>query len=262
MDLHQEQATNKFNIAAVSYLNTKPLLYGLLNNPISENLNLILDIPSECANKLIQGKVDLALIPTAVIPQIPNAVLFSNYCIGAKNKVKTVGIFSYLPLDQLDTLILDFHSRTSVLLVQILIKEYWKVKLQFIAGKPGFESQIKEKTGGLIIGDRTMGLHEKYPYFYDLGEAWRLHTGLPFVFAAWVSNQFVDASFEESFNQALKSGLSSIPELLMILPESQVGFDLKSYFSNNIYYQLDDEMRLGMFLFFEKLNQHKNHLFK
>jgi len=107
-----------------------------------------------------------------------------------------------------------------------------------------------------------MGLHEKYPYFYDLGEAWKHHTGLPFVFAAWVSNHFVEESFEESFNQAMKTGLSSIPELLMLLPDSQVDFDLKSYFSNNIYYHLDDEMRAGMSLFFEKLNQHMNHLFK
>jgi chorismate dehydratase len=262
MDLPYKQKVDIFNIAAVSYLNTKPLLYGLLNSSIAERLNLMLDIPSGCASKLIQGQVDLALIPTAVIPHIPEAVLFSNYCIGAQNKVKTVGIFSYLPLDQLDTLILDFHSRTSVLLVQILLKEYWQVNLQFIAGKPGFESGITEKTGGLVIGDRTMGLHEKYPYFYDLGEAWKHHTGLPFVFAAWVSNHFVEESFEESFNQAMKTGLSSIPELLMLLPDSQVDFDLKSYFSNNIYYHLDDEMRAGMSLFFEKLNQHMNHLFK
>jgi chorismate dehydratase len=261
MELHHRQKVEKFNIAAVSYLNTKPLLYGLLNSPIAERLNLMLDIPSGCATKLVQGHVDLALIPVAVIPLIPNAVLFSDYCIGAQNKVKTVGIFSFKPLDQLSTIILDFHSRTSVLLIQILLKEYWQLDIKFIAGKQGFESQIAEKTGGLIIGDRTMGLHEKYPYFYDLGEAWRLHTGLPFVFAAWVSNQPLEENFEYSFNQAMKTGLSSIPELLMLLPDSQVGFDLKSYFSNHIYYHLDDEMKAGMSLFFEKLHQHNNHLF-
>lgn len=262
MDPHHRPEGSKFNIAAVSYLNTKPLLYGLLNSPLAEKLNLILDIPSECARRLTEGKVDLALIPTAVIPQIPDAVLFSDYCIGAKSNVKTVGIFSFKPIDQLDRLILDFHSRTSVLLVQILLKEYWQLNPTFVAGTAGFEKQIAENTGGLIIGDRTMGLHEKYPYFYDLGEAWRNHTGLPFVFAAWVSNQKVEESFMLSFNEAMKNGVASIPELLLLLPDSQAGFDLKSYFSNHIYYHLDTEMKAGLHLFYEKLAIYEPYLFK
>jgi chorismate dehydratase len=245
MAFPSNQLSEKFNIAAVSYLNTKPLLYGLLNSPLADKINLMLDIPSACASKMIHGEVELALIPTAVIPQIPNAVLFSNYCIGAQNKVKTVGIFSYKPIDQLDTLILDFHSRTSVLLVQILLKEFWQQKLHFIAGQPGFEDHVSENTGLLIIGDRTMGLHEKYPYFY-----------------AWVSNHNVGEIFENDFNNALSAGLAAIPELLLLLPDSPAGFDLKSYFSNNIYYHLDEEMKAGMSLFFEKLAQYSNHLFQ
>lgn len=262
MAFPSNQLSEKINIAAVSYLNTKPLLYGLLNSPLAVKINLMLDIPSACASKMIHGEVELALIPTAVIPQIPNATLFSNYCIGAQNKVKTVGIFSYKPIDQLDTLILDFHSRTSVLLVQILLKEFWQQKLHFIAGQPGFENHVSENTGLLIIGDRTMGLHEKYPYFYDLGEAWREHTSLPFVFAAWVSNHKVEENFEDDFNNALSAGLAAIPELLLLLPDSPTGFDLKSYFSNNIYYHLDEDMKAGMSLFFEKLDQYSNHLFQ
>jgi chorismate dehydratase len=262
MDLHHRQNGKIFNMAAVSYLNTKPLLYGLLHSPLAEKIHLILDIPSGCASKLIEGKVDMALIPTAVIPQIPNASIFSDYCIGAKNMVKTVGIFSFRPLEQLDHLILDFHSKTSVLLVQILLKEYWQLHPTLVAGKPDFEKQITGNTGGLIIGDRTMGLHEKFPYFYDLGEAWRNHTGLPFVFAAWVSNQEVEASFIHSFNQAMETGLASIPELLLLLPDSQAGLDLQSYFSNHIHYHLDTEMKAGLHLFYEKLAIYEPFLFK
>jgi chorismate dehydratase len=261
MDFQFRQKTDKLPIAAVSYLNTKPFLYGLLNSSISEKLNLMLDTPAGCASKLLSGEVALALIPTAVIPQIPNAVLFSDYCIGAQNKVKTVGIFSCKPLEQLDTLMLDVHSRTSVLLVQILLKEYWQQTLSFKIGSSGFENKVSGQTGALVIGDRTMGLHDQYPYFYDLGEAWRQHTGLPFVFAAWVSQKKLEPTFVESFNHAMKTGLASIPELLMLLPDSQVGFDIKSYFSNHIYYHLDDDMKAGLALFFEKLTQHKNHLF-
>jgi chorismate dehydratase len=138
----------------------------------------------------------------------------------------------------------------------------WQQKLHFVTGEPGFENHVSENTGLLIIGDRTMGLHEKYPYFYDLGEAWREHTSLPFVFAAWVSNGKAGEIFENDFNSALSAGLAAIPELLLLLPDSPTGFDLKSYFSNNIYYHLDEDMKAGMSLFFEKLAQYSNHLFQ
>lgn len=255
------EKNNKINLAAVSYLNTKPLLYGLLHSPLSERLNVVLDIPSACASKLISGAVNLALIPTAVIPLIPNASTFSNFCIGSQNQVKTVGIFSIEPLENLDTLVLDYQSRTSVLLVQILLKEYWKKEIKFVAGNPNQEIQVYGKTGSLIIGDKTMGLHDKYPYFYDLGEAWKAHTGLPFVFAAWVSTHKISREFEELFNQAMLSGLASIPELLLLLPNPTSSFDLKSYFSENIYYQLDEQMKKGMSLFIEKLSLYTKSFF-
>ena len=61
---------NKIKISAVSYLNSKPFIYGLQH---SENLNYIdlqLDIPSVCAQKLMEGKVDVGLIPIATIPEL------------------------------------------------------------------------------------------------------------------------------------------------------------------------------------------------
>jgi predicted solute-binding protein len=82
------------------------------------------------------------------------------------------------------------------------------------------------------------------------------------VFAAWVSNHKAGEIFENDFNNALSAGLAAIPELLLLLPESPTGFDLKSYFSNNIYYHLDEEMKAGMSLFFEKLALYSNHLFQ
>ena len=55
-------------ISAVSYLNTIPFIYGLKQSELIDNIDLRLDYPSVCADKLINNEVDLALVPVVVIP--------------------------------------------------------------------------------------------------------------------------------------------------------------------------------------------------
>ena len=114
----------KTKITAVSYLNTKPLLFGLVTSGMANSIDLELDIPSECARKLVAGEVDLGLVPVAVIPEIPGAKIITDYCIGSVGEVATVGIFADCPIEKLTHIYLDFHSRTSVLLAQILMREH------------------------------------------------------------------------------------------------------------------------------------------
>ncbi|MDX1940606.1 MAG: MqnA/MqnD/SBP family protein, partial [Saprospiraceae bacterium] len=97
------------------------------------------------------------------------------------------------------------------------------------------------------------GLDARYPYVYDLGEIWMQHTGLPFVFAVWVSNQPLDATFLSQFNQALEQGIAAIPELTFLIP-AQSGFDLETYFTKHISYRLDDEKRRALSLFLSKIS--------
>jgi len=110
----------KIRLSAVSYLNTKPFIYGLFRGELAEEIELSLDIPSECARKLKAGEVDLALTPVAIIPELPQAWLVSDYCIGSTGTVKTVCLFSEKPLPEIKRILLDFHSRTSVALTRIL----------------------------------------------------------------------------------------------------------------------------------------------
>lgn len=225
-------------LSAVSYLNTKPFIYGLYKSALSDYVELSLDIPSVCAQKLLDGSVDIALTPVAIIPELPQAYLISDYCIGATGEVKTVCLYSEKPLAEVKRVYLDFHSRTSVMLTRILFTHYWKLQPEFLPASPGFEAEIKGETAGLLIGDRTIGLEHKYPYVYDLGTAWTTWTGLPFVFAAWISVKPVQPEFVRQFNEALRIGLEHIPELMKILP-SIPNFDLQAYYQNNISYQLD-----------------------
>jgi chorismate dehydratase len=229
----------KIRLTAVSYLNTKPLIYGLIRSELSREIELSLDIPSVCAQKLKTGEADLALAPVAIIPELDRAYLVSDYCIGAEGPVKTVCLFSQVPLPQIERVYLDFHSRTSVALVQVLCREFWKVTPEFVPATEGFEQQLGGTTAAVIIGDRAIGLERRFPYVYDLGEAWTAWTGLPFVFAAWVSRRPLDADFVERFNAALAGGLERLPELMKILP-TWPNFDLEDYYRHNISYQLDE----------------------
>lgn len=244
-------------VTAVSYLNTKPFLYGIFKSGLEQEIELSLDIPSECARKLASGEADMGLVPVAAIPEIPEPHIISDYCIGSDGAVKTVCIFSDCSMEEMTHLFLDYHSRTSVELVRYLLKNYWKTQPVLLPASPGFESEIKNTTGGLVIGDRAMALWQQHTFVYDLGEAWQKHTGLPFVFAAWVSRRLLPGDFLARFNAALRLGIEHIPQLMYLLPAPQPGFDLQRYFTENISYVLDDEKRQGLDLFLSSLKVEK-----
>ena len=241
----------KLKVTAVSYLNTKPLLYGLLQSPIAQQIELKLEIPSICAKRLKEGDAGLGLVPVAVIPELDTPHLISDYCIGTVGAVRTVAIFSDCPMEEIRELYLDHHSRTSVELAKLLLRDYWKASPELIPASDGYISTLGGKRAGLVIGDRTIGLDSRFPYVYDLGEAWFQHTGLPFVFAAWVSNQPLGPEFVEAFNRAMQQGIAHIPELMYLLPSPHSNFDLEEYFTRYISYELDGEKRKALTRFLE-----------
>lgn len=244
---------NKIKISAVSYLNSKPFLYGIFRNDLDKEATLSLDIPSECARKLVAGEVDLGLVPVAVIPQIAQPHIVSNFCIGATGKVKTVCIFAEQPLETLSHLYLDYQSRSSVALAKLLLLHYWKQAPTLLDAAPGYIDQIKGKVGGLIIGDRTIGLEKRFPFVYDLSEAWTQWTGLPFVFAVWVANKPLPEGFLVRFNAALADGVARIGQVAQLFQSSHLHFDVLQYYRQYISYKLDDAKKAGMTRFLDEL---------
>lgn len=243
----------KIRVGAVSYLNTKPLLYGIKQHPVSEELILTEDYPSRVAQQLIDDKVDLALIPVAVIPKLKEWHIVTDYCIGSDGPVASVCLFSEVPVWEIQKVYLDYQSRTSVLLTKILLKEYWKVEVAFIdATGEDFRSKIKGTTAGLVIGDRAFEQRLVSPYIYDLGEAWKQHTGLPFVFAAWVANKDLPYGFLKKFNEANALGLKNIEQVVAQLQYKT--FDLAAYFKRCISYDLTEEKTEGLNLFLKKVS--------
>jgi chorismate dehydratase len=243
-------------ISAVSYLNTLPFHFGLENSyELKKKISLSKDIPSICADKLISGEVDIGLIPVAEISKIPSAKIISDYCIGAVGKVNTVLLLSDVKLTDIKRIFLDYQSRTSVNLLKIVAKQYWKIKPRFLQSTEGYEEQIKDTDAGLIIGDRAFQYMNQYKYIYDLSDEWMKYTGLPFVFAAWVANKKMEDNFLKIFNRALKFGLESIKKVSDDYEMKNPNFyiDIFDYLKNDISFILDVEKKRGMNTFMRML---------
>ena len=244
----------KYKISVVSYLNTIPFIYGLKRYGLDKKLDISLDIPSTCAEKLLSKKVDIGLVPIVVLKQLEDAQIISDYCIGANGAVDTVFLFSDVPFDAVEGILLDYQSRTSVELLKILLKEHWRISPKLIDANENYETQISGKTAGLIIGDRSFHFQDKFKYSYDLSDIWKQMTGLPFVFACWIANKELDEGFKKEFNNTLKFGVENIEEA--IKSASDIYSHCKNpedYLNNKISYLLDEEKRKGMELFLEKI---------
>ena len=239
---------DKIKISAVAYTNTKAFIYGIEHSAIPGKIDLSLDIPSDCAAKVIDGTVDLGLIPVAAIPFVPNANIITDYCIGSVGAVNSVFIFSNVPAKEIKTLKLDSHSRTSNNLARVLLKFYFKQDVEYTTDPDAVTDAI------VLIGDRTFGKKDDYPFAYDMGEEWMNFTGLPFVYAAWVANKVIPADFVTEFNAALKMGLSQRQELLKTLPVNPL-FDVEDYLMHKLDFELTDKKREALSLFLSYIGQ-------
>lgn len=256
IEINGKALDRKIRVAAVSYLNTKPLIYGFAGSELMNEMELLQDFPARVAQQLIDGAVDVALVPVAVIPQIPGAEIISDFCIGASQPVASVCLFSEVPLEKITSVYLDYQSRTSVALLQLLLREKWKLQPELIPAEPGFEKSITGSRAGLVIGDRAFEQLQHAPYVYDLAEHWQEWTGLPFVFAAWVANKPLPSSFKTAFNQATGKGLQHLDEIIREV--NYHTYDLHTYYTQNIDYILDEPKRKGLALFLQKIASSPN----
>lgn len=214
-------------------------------------MELVQDYPAEIARMLVAGTIDMGLVPVTVLQNLPEYYVETNYCIGCDGAVASVCLFSEVPLDEVKEVLLDYQSRTSVELARILLREYWHINPILTDTKSDFRSFIKGTTAGVVIGDRALEQRKISPYIYDLGEAWKKHMGLPFVFAAWISNKKLNAEFIEAFNEANREGLDNIDTVVTQNPGEI--FDLRKYYTQYISYRLDAEKRKALKLFLDKL---------
>jgi len=240
----------KIRVSIVSYLNSKPFLFGLRNSFVANQIELTTDIPSRVASKLSRGEADVGLIPVGALDDMQDFRIIGDYCIGAYGNVRTVVLISDVPLNEVETVLLDHESRTSVLLARILARFYWKRQLVFRPAYPGFEADsVTGTTAAVVIGDRVFKVEKKYKYSLDLSEEWVNFTGLPFVFAVWASNRDVSEQFRSNFNEALEFGIKNISEI--VEKDNYPEVDIGDYYFTNLSFPLDEPKKEGMKRFVE-----------
>jgi chorismate dehydratase len=180
-------------------------------------------------------------VPVRVIPALKESYIISDYGITCDGPVGSVVICSQVPIERIEKLFLDYQSRTSAALAQILICDYWKLNPQIIQSSPGYENKIEGTTAGLLIGDRALHLKSKFKYGYDLGEGWKNFTGMPFVFACWVSNKKLPEEFIQRFNETMAFGAHHLEEVIAEQQNNYRDVDVKDYLSSKIQFFIDEK---------------------
>lgn len=244
----------KIKTGIVSYLNTKPLIFGLKLPPVSEHIELVGDNPARLAEMLKNGEIDLGLIPVAALPELDEYYLAGDFCIGTDGEAASVCLFSEVPLHEITRVYLDYQSRTSVELLKWIMKEYWGIHPVLLqAAGEDYRNEIRGTTAGLVIGDRAFEQRKHSTFFYDLGAEWKKITGLPFVFAIWVSNKPLTADFIKMFNAANAMGLDRIDEI--VAAQQFELYDLRKYYTLHMNYLLDERKRRAMDYFLEMIGE-------
>ena len=184
--------TSKVRIGAVSYLNTRPLVFGLEQGLGGDRVALSYDVPSVLAERLAAGELDIALLPVIELARIPDLAVVPGLAIGSLGDCRSVLLIARKPLDEIRSIALDPESRTSNALVRVLCSEAWGIAPEFALGPRDLERALMEHDAVVRIGDKA--LFEPIPpgtVAHDLGSAWTAYTRMPFVYAVWAARMEV-----------------------------------------------------------------------
>jgi len=181
--------SSEFTVAAVSFLNSRPLIEGLDDEP---GVQLISDVPSRLLTTLIEDRAAVALCPVIDFQLSPVELsIVPAGAIGSDGPTLTVRVFSQVPMAEVTEVHADGDSHTSVALLAVVFDQLYgrlpKVKAldsSDVNGSPAPPTTV------LLIGDKVVRNEPDptlYPHQLDLGEAWNRITGLPFIFACWMA---------------------------------------------------------------------------
>ena len=237
-------------VGAVSYLNSKPLIESFEN--LAPHARLTLDLPSRLADDLSSGDLDVALIPSVEAFLDPEYEIVSDACVAARGPVLSVKMYSRVTPGEIRSLALDEGSRTSAALVRILLSERYGT-LPEVHPLPIGKSPWETDTDAvLVIGDRAMHTPNRdYHTTWDLSEQWKQWTGLPFVFAMWVTRHGTELfEIERALVEARNHGLEALHEIAR-REALHLGIDgqtARDYLRHNLHFRIGSAERNGFAL--------------
>jgi chorismate dehydratase len=267
-------------ISIVQYLNTAPLVRGFTHGPLRGKYELSFTVPSQCAEALRTGKVDIAIIPAIEFQRIDNLVVLPNLSIASKKSVRSLLFISKKPMQEIRRIALDRSSRSTQALVRILSMKRWQITPEYVEAASDLPSMLQEADAALVIGDPALrlalnsesratrgdsgevllpaelaGINSSAPVFaYDMVEEWRSFTSLPAVLAVWAARpEVASAEIIRDFQDSLNFGHQHIQE---ISAESARELQLPAhkitrYLTENIDYTLDEENLRGLRRYYE-----------
>lgn len=259
MALNQDRKLPR--VAASSYLNSAPLIWSFARGARRREVELLTDAaPARCADMLARGEADAALVPVIEYQRLAGVAVVPGVCVGARRAVRSVVLVTRREkLSEVRSVALDESSRTSAALVRVIFREFLGRELAAATARPDVGAMLDAHDAALVIGDPAMTFARDGLRVHDLALLWREHTGLGFVFAMWMARESAAAAVASvDFAAARDEGLASLEEIVagyeaeLKLPRAE----LREYLTDNICFDLNDEMRAGLELFFRLAHKH------
>jgi chorismate dehydratase len=267
-------------ISIVEYLNTAPLVRGFTHGPLRGKYELSFTVPSQCAEALRSGAVDVAIIPAIEYQRIPDLVILPNLSIASKKSVRSLLLVSKKSILEVTRIALDRSSRSTQALTRILCEKLWQIKPEFFEAAPDLPAMLHQADAALLIGDPALQLAiacapgarrdaqgdlvspaalaglsgSDSVYIYDIVEKWRAMTDLPAVLAVWAARQeAITPQLVQDFQESLAFGLQHVDAIAYEAAEKMKlpAGDLRRYLLENIDYHLDEENLHGLTRYYE-----------
>jgi chorismate dehydratase len=241
-------------VSVVQYLNSVPLVWGMLKGEQQGRYDLQFTTPAACADAVHQGKAEIGIVPSIEYQRIERAQILSGISIAAKDEVRSVLLLSKIPIEKVKSVAIDNSSRTSAALLRIMMRKFYSRFITVTPSLPKPAEMLKRADAALVIGDPALMFDEPVFRVYDLGAEWKNYTGLPFVFALWVGREDAKpARFRKDFEASRDYGLAHVDEIAAeYAPKLQLSAEtIKVYLTQNVDYSLDEENRKGLRLFYK-----------
>ena len=245
---------DKPRVCAVSYLNTVPLVWGMLHGEQRDVFDLKFALPSECADELASGYADIGIVPVIEMSR-QKLEYFRGTGIACHGPVRSILLVSKVPFKEIRTLATDSGSRTSVMLSRIVLAEKFGVEPAVISRRADLAPMLGEADAALVIGDAALRIDPAQLPFesLDLGAEWTSMTGLPMVFAVWAGRKaIIQDRFEKAFIESCGFGLESIDEIVRTESRGFPAALVKKYLTEHIVFELGARDYEGMNLYLSR----------